>query len=90
MIHQFHRYMVMSGEGLADEHRVRIWSGTSDQRWSPSREYIGMSSMGVGSPTWMLLRTCRGIGGFYNAIRRSGSTRSAGHHLPVSAWPTEC
>jgi kynurenine formamidase len=42
-IHQFHRYLVMSGEGLADEHRVpHMVGGTSDQRWSPSREYIGM------------------------------------------------
>jgi kynurenine formamidase len=42
-IHQFHRYMVMSGEGLADEHRLpHMMGGTSDQRWSPSREYLGM------------------------------------------------
>ena len=42
-IHQFHRYMVMSGEGLGDEHRVpHMVGGTADQRWSPSREYIGM------------------------------------------------
>jgi kynurenine formamidase len=42
-IHQFHRYMVMSGEGLADPHRLpHMVGGTADQRWSPSREYIGM------------------------------------------------
>jgi kynurenine formamidase len=42
-IHQFHRYMVMSGEGLADPHRLpHMAGGTADQRWSPSREYIGM------------------------------------------------
>ena len=42
-IHQFHRYMVMSGEGLADPHRLpHMLGGTADQRWSPSREYIGM------------------------------------------------
>jgi kynurenine formamidase len=42
-IHQFHRYMIMSGEGLADEHRLpHMVGGTSDQRWSPSREYLGM------------------------------------------------
>ncbi len=42
-IHQFHRYMVVSGEGLADEHRVPHMAGADPhQRWSPSREYIGM------------------------------------------------
>ena len=42
-IHQFHRYMVMSGEGLADPHRLpHMVGGTANQRWSPSREYIGM------------------------------------------------
>jgi kynurenine formamidase len=42
-IHQFHRYMVVSGEGLSDAHRVPHMAGAKpDQRWSPSREYIGM------------------------------------------------
>jgi kynurenine formamidase len=42
-IHQFHRYMVVSGEGLADEHRVPHMVGASPgQRWSPAREYLGM------------------------------------------------
>jgi kynurenine formamidase len=42
-IHQFHRYMVVSGEGLADPHRVpHMFGATPGQRWSPSREYLGM------------------------------------------------
>jgi kynurenine formamidase len=42
-IHHFHRYMVVSGEGLKDEHRVpHMFGATPGQRWSPSREYVGM------------------------------------------------
>ncbi len=42
-VHQFHRYMVVSGEGLADQHRVPHMAGTEPgQRWSPAREYLGM------------------------------------------------
>lgn len=42
-IHQFHRYMVVSGEGLKDEHRVpHMFGAVPGQRWSPSREYLGM------------------------------------------------
>jgi kynurenine formamidase len=42
-IHQFHRYMVVSGEGLGDEHRVpHMAGGSADQRWVPFREYLGM------------------------------------------------
>ena len=42
-VHQFHRYMVVSGEGLADRHRVPHMAGTAPgTRWSPAREYLGM------------------------------------------------
>jgi kynurenine formamidase len=42
-VHHFHRYMVVSGEGLADQHRVPHMAGARPgQRWSPAREYLGM------------------------------------------------
>lgn len=42
-ISQPRRYMVMTGEGLADEHRVEHVAGEGTRpRWNPAIEYIGL------------------------------------------------
>jgi kynurenine formamidase len=47
-IHKFHRYMVVSGEGLRDQHRVPHMAGAKpDERWVPMREYLGMVFHGM-------------------------------------------
>ena len=47
-IHKFHRYMVVSGEGLKDEHRVPHMVGAKpDERWVPMREYLGLVFHGM-------------------------------------------
>ena len=42
-ISQPRRYMVMTGEGLQDEHRVEhVYGEGSHPRWNPAIEYIGL------------------------------------------------